>query len=253
MPLMAGRDFSEADTAEQPEVVIINETMARVFWPGRSPIGERLNGALIVGVVGDVRFPANPAEAGTRFQTYRPFAQAPRGWLNVVARGELSGETLRRAVAEVDPDQPVGNPGPVRADVGRSLDNFAVSGRILSIFALLGMSLASLGIYGVISGYVARATGEIGVRMALGAQLLDVLWLVVGKGLRLSLLGTSLGLIGAFAIARLLASVLAELPASNPLVLLAVALLLLTVTFVACWLPARRAARVDPMAALRSE
>jgi putative ABC transport system permease protein len=147
----------------------------------------------------------------------------------------------------------VGDPGPVRADIGRSLDNWAVGGRLLSIFALLGLSLAGLGIYGVISGFVVRRTGELGVRMALGAQVRDVLWLVIGKGLRLALVGTLIGLGGAFAITRLLAAVLPELPASNPLVILFVAAILITFTLVACWIPARRAARTDPMEALRSE
>ena len=150
-------------------------------------------------------------------------------------------------MADVDPDQPVGEPGSALADVGRSLDNFAVGGKVLSLFALLGLSLAALGIYGVISGFVVRRTGEIGVRMALGAQIRDVLWLVLKTGLRLSLIGTGIGLVGAFAITRLLASVLSELPASDPLVIALVAMLLVAITLFACWLPARRAAKVDPM------
>jgi len=253
MQLLAGRDFTTADNTNRPPVVIINETMARVFWPEGPPIGQRVNGAEIVGVVSNVRFPANPAELRTPFQTYRPFAQEPRGWLNIVLRGNVPPEILRRAVADVDPDQPVGDPGPVRADVARSLDNWAVGGRLLSIFALLGLSLAALGIYGVISGFVVRRSGEIGVRMALGAQLRNVLWLVIGKGLRLALIGTAIGLIGAWGISRLLASVLPELPDSDPSVLGIVAVLLVAVTILACWLPARRAARIDPMEALRSE
>jgi predicted permease len=253
MRLLEGRDFANTDHTDRPAVAIINETMARVFWPDESPLGRRVNGAEIVGVVSDVRFPANPAESKTRFQTYRPFAQEPRSFLNIALRGSVSGETLRRAVADVDPDQPVGDPGPVRADIGRSLDNWAVGGRRLSIFALLGLSLAGLGIYGVISGFVVRRTGELGVRMALGAQVRDVLWLVIGRGLRLALVGTLLGLLGAFAIARLLAAVLPELPASNPLVILFVVAILITFTLIACWFPARRAAKVDPMAALRAE
>lgn len=253
MQLLAGRDFTAADTANRPPVVIINEKMAHAFWPDGSPIGQRIDGREIVGVVSNVRFPANPAELGTPFQTYRPFAQSPGSSLSVAIRGNIPAKTLRRTVAEVDPDQPVGDPGPARADVGRSLDNWAVGGRLLSIFALLGVSLAALGIYGVISGFVVRRTGEIGVRMALGAQLRDVLWLVVGKGLRLSLVGTAIGLFGAFGITRLLASVLPELPTSNPVVIMLVAALLMAITLVACWLPARRAAKVDPMVALRSE
>jgi putative ABC transport system permease protein len=253
MRVLAGRNFTPSDTADHPAVMIINEAMARAYWPDTSPIGARVDGKEIVGVVGDVRFPANPAERRTPFQTYRPFAQAPNDRLSIAIRGAVPAETLRRAVAEIDPDQPVGDAGSALADVGRSLDNWAVGGSLLTSFALLGLSLAALGLYGVISGFVVRRTGEIGVRMALGAQIHDVLWLVMGKGLRLSLVGTALGLVGALGITRLLAAALPELPASNPVVVLLVAALLVAITLVACWLPARRAARVDPIVALRSE
>lgn len=253
MKLLEGRDFTTYDTTNRPSVVIINETMARVFWPNESALGNRIDGMEVVGVVNNIRFPANPAEVGTLFQTYRPFAQNPHGTLTIVLRGNVSAEILRRTVAEVDPDQPVGDPGSVTADMGRSLDDWAAGGKVLSIFALLGLSLAGLGIYGVISGFVARRTGEIGVRMALGAQLRDVLWLVIGKGLQVSLVGTAIGLLGAFGLTRLLSSVLPELPASSPWIIALVALILLGITLIACWLPARRAARVDPLVALRSE
>ena len=253
MQLLEGRDFSVADTTNRPPVIIINAAMARSFWPGESPIGKRIDGGEIVGVVNDVRFPANPAEMGSPNQAYRPFAQAPRGTISVAVRGELPAKTLRQAVADVDPDQPVGNPGSARADVGRSLENWELGGRLLSLFALLGVSLAALGIYGVISGLVVRRTSEIGLRMALGAQIRDVLWLVIGNGLRLSIFGTVIGLVGAFWIARLLISLLPELPKGDPLVIALVAAALLVITLLSCWLPASRAARVDPNTALRSE
>ena len=253
MRFLSGRDFTSFDTTNRPAVVIINETMARAFWHDKSPLGQRIDGQEIVGVVNDVRFPANPSDRQTAFQTYRPFAQATGSSLVVALRGNVPVETLRRAVAELDPDLPVGDPGPARARVGRSLDAWALGGRLLSSFAVLGLSLAALGVYGVISGFVVRRTGEIGTRMALGAGLGDVLWLVLSKGLRLSLLGTVIGLGGAFGVTRLLASVMPELPASDPLVVLMVAGFLMAVTFVASWLPARRAARVDPMVALRAE
>src|SRR5262249_27638441 len=147
--------------------------------------------------------------------------------LVVALRGNVPAETLRRAVAELDPDQPIGDLGPARDRVGNSLQHWAIGGRLLSCFAILGLSLAALGIYGVISGFVVRRTGEIGVRMALGARIPEVLWLVVGKGLRLSLLGTAIGLVGEFAIARVLGSVLPELAAKNPLTILLVATFLL--------------------------
>lgn len=253
MRLLAGRDFSATDNTNRPPVVIINETMARAFWSKGSPLGQRINGAEIVGVVNDVRFPANPSAPRTLYQTYRPYAQEPRGFMNLAVRGSVSAETLRRTVADIDPDQPVGQAGPARADVGSSLDNWAVGGRVLSLFALLGLVLASLGIYGVVSGFVARRTDEIGVRMALGAQIGNVLWFVMAKGLRLSLVGTVLGLAGAFGLARLLAAVLAELPDANLGLLLLTALFLVGTALLACWVPAWRAARIDPLVALRCE
>ena len=253
MRVLAGRDFTVADNTNAPAVVIINETMARAFWPDRSPIGQRIDGEEIVGVVNDVRFPANPGEQRTPFQTYRPFAQSPGGTFTVAIRGVVQPNTLRHIVAELDPDQPVGGPGSARADIGASLDSWDVGGKLLGSFAILGLFLAGLGIYGVISGFVVRRTGEIGVRMALGAQLRDVLWLVIGKGLRLSLGGTAIGLVGAFGLARLLASVLPGLPGGDPWVVLSVGVLIVGITILACWLPARRAAKVDPMVALRNE
>jgi putative ABC transport system permease protein len=204
-------------------------------------------------VVSDVRFPADPSEPITRFQTYRPFAQDPRSPLAVVLRGNLTAETLRKAVAEVDPDQAVNGIGPARAAVGRTLESFALVGRLFSGFAGLGLLLAGLGIYGVIAGSVVRRTNEIGLRMALGAQLRDVLWLVLGKGLQLALLGMAIGLMGAFGIGRVLVSVSPELRANDPFTLVGVSLLLVGVSLLACWLPARRAARVDPIIALRAE
>lgn len=253
MSLLAGRNFTAADRTNGAPVVIINEAMSRAFWPNGSPLGHQLNGAEIVGVVNDVRFPANPAEWPTSFQTYRPFAQEPREWLSVVVRGELSGDVLRRVVSEIDSDLPVGDPGPVRAQVGRSLDNWRVGGRLLTVFALLGVALATLGVYGVVSRFVVRRTAEFGIRMALGAQIRDILYMVVGKGLWLSLFGTIIGLIGAFGVMRLLNRLLPELPGGGFMVLLTVAAILGAIMVLACWLPARRAARVDPMTALRAE
>lgn len=255
--LAAGRGFTTADTTNRPAVVIINETMARTLWPGESPLGKRIGSRSqweeIVGVVGDVRFAGNLGEPATRFQAYRPFAQEPRGYLAVALRGAVTAETLRRAVAELDSDQPVNEPGTAREAVRRMLVNYSLTGWLLGGFSLLGLLLAGLGIYGVIAGFVAQRTAEIGMRMALGAKWRDVLWLVLGKGLRLILLGTVLGLTGALVVARLLATAAPELPSDTLPVLSAVTLLLIGVALFACWIPARRAARIDPMKALRAE
>jgi predicted permease len=257
MRLVTGRDFTNADTTNRPAVVIINEAMARAFWPGESPLGKRIGGAddwqEIVGVVSDVRFPGEIDEPMTGFQTYTPFAQWTPGNLALAVRGRVATETMRRIVSELDPDLPVNDAGPASVAVGQSQSEGAVTGWLLGGFATLGLLLAALGIYGVIAGFVAQRTNEIGVRMALGAQLGDVLWLVLGKGLRLTAMGVGLGFLGALAVERLLASVSTELEAKSPMPFVCVAALLVAVAMFACWLPARRAARVDPMVALRNE
>lgn len=253
MKLVTGRDFTAADTSNRPPITIINETMARTFWPGESPIGKRIGNEEIVGVVSDVRFPANLDEPDTRFQTYRPFAQEPQHGLAIALRGNITAETLRQVVAEMDSDQSINELGSARAAIARRLDNYAVLGWLLSSFAVLGLLLAALGLYGVIAGFVSQRINEIGVRMALGAQPRDVLWLVVGKGLRLTLFGVGLGFIGAFVLARLLVAIAPGLESNDPLAIVFAAGLLTAVAALACWIPARRAARVDPMIALRHE
>lgn len=253
MKLVTGRDFTAADTSNRPPITIINEAMARTFWPGESPIGKRIGNEEIVGVVSDVRFPANLDEPDTRFQTYRPFAQEPQHGLAIALRGNITAETLRQVVAEMDSDQSINELGSARAAIARRLDNYAVLGWLLSSFAVLGLLLAALGLYGVIAGFVSQRINEIGVRMALGAQPRDVLWLVVGKGLRLTLFGVGLGFIGAFVLARLLVAIAPGLESNDPLAIVFAAGLLTAVAALACWIPARRAARVDPMIALRHE
>ncbi len=255
--LLEGREFAPTDAAEHPAVIVVNESFARACWPNASAVGQRIGnpGAWqeIVGVVADVRSATDAGEPTTRFQCYRPLAQEPQSGLAVAVRGNVTGETLRRAVAELDPDLPLSEAGAVRATVGRFFGQAAVAGWLLAAFAGLGLLLAALGTYGVIAGFVGQRTQEIGVRMALGAQIRDVLWLVLGKGLRLTAVGLALGCVGSIGMARLLVSLLPGLRANSLAVLFCVSTLLLAVAFIACWLPARRAAKIDPMVALRSE
>jgi len=265
MRLIEGRDFTTTDTTNTSGVVIINETMARRFWPEESAVGKRfghldpkVSWREIIGVVSDVRFAANlRSEPETQYQMYEPLSreEGPPGQVAIALRGAVPPEALanavRRAVAEIDPDQPVRALQPAQQVIEQSLVEFSLIGSILVGFAFLGLMLAAVGIYGVMSGFVVQRTVEIGIRVALGAQMHDVIWLVIGKGLRLALLGAGIGLVGTIAIARLLVATVPQLPRHNLWAVLLVAALQLVVVALACYLPARRAARLDPMVILR--
>jgi putative ABC transport system permease protein len=262
--LLEGRFFTAEDTAERPRVVIINETTARRFWPNESAIGKRIGGGgdnpnwrEIVGVVNDVRFPSDLDEPYTYYQSYRPLAQDPWGFNHIFLRTSAAPEAiagaLRSAIAEVDPTVPAHQIRTARSLVGQSLGNISLLGRLLGAFAALGLALAAIGIYGVISYSVVQRTGEIGIRMALGAQTRDVLRLVMSKGALLIFLGSLLGLVGAYFVSRFLISAIPTLPTRDPMSMGAITLTLILVALMACFLPARRATKVDPMRALRHE
>ncbi len=262
--LLEGRLFTVADAAERPPVAIINETTARHFWPGESAVGKRIAGqgqnptwVEIVGVVNDVSFPASLGEPYTRFQSFRPLAQQPWGFNHIFLRTSAAPEAimsaLRSAVAEVDPALPAYQIRTARSIVVQSLGSVSLLGSLLGAFAALGLALAAIGIYGVISYSVIQRTGEIGIRRALGAQTIDVLRLVLGKGARLIFLGALLGFGGAYAVARFLASAIPTLPTRDPMAMGGIAFVLIIVALMACYIPARRASKVDPMVALRHE
>ncbi len=263
--LLAGRNFALTDRADTPAVVVINETMARTLWPGESALGKRLgspgntpNWREVIGVVNDIRGIGNPAgRADTPFQMYRPFTQQAFGFINVALRSygapESLANELRRAVATLDSDQPVHGITTIRQEVSRPAGNMTTVSWMLGAFSALGVVLAALGIYGVITGFVVQRTKEIGVRVALGAALRDILTLVLGQGLRLTLLGTALGLGGAYGIARLLHAISPEISGAEVGTVVGITALLLAISTLACWLPARRATKVDPMTALRAE
>ena len=264
IPLVTGSTFPREVQADGPRVAVINESAARRFWPNDSPLGKRLgyggerpSWREVIGVVRDVRFPANLGPPDTPFQIYVPLEQEPSAWLVVAVRaaqatGPLAG-TMRQAVTAIDPDLPLYGIATPEESVRRALSSFGLAGQVLSAFGLLGLLLAALGIYGVITYLVVQRTSEFGIRMAMGAQARDILWLVLAKGLTLTVAGTAIGVAGALALARLLAAAVPSLQSDSALAVVLVSVVLAGVALLACWLPARRATRVDPLVALRYE
>ncbi len=261
--LQQGRTFNAADTADHPKVVIINETTARTFWPNESPVGRRFttgqkkNFYEIVGVVNDLAFPGSLGEPYTRFEAFVPIAQEAPSYVTIALRTSSTADalanSLRNSIAGIDPDLPVYRIRSARAAVDQGLGSISLLGSLLGAFAAVGLILAAIGIYGVVSYTVVQRTGELGIRMALGAQTRDVLWLVLGKGAVLVFLGALLGGLGAYFISRLLIWLIPSLPTRDPLIIAMTALALVAVALIACYIPARRATRVDPLVALRSE
>jgi putative ABC transport system permease protein len=262
--LLEGRPFTHADTVDKPAVVIINRAMAERFWPGESAVGKRIGRPgqdprwqTVVGVVNDIAFPANLSEPYTRFQAFRPMTQSPPPGVNIALRTSVPPEALtsplRAAAAELDPTQPVHRVRTARSLVDQGLGSISLLGTLLGAFAGLGLALAAIGIYGVTSYTVIQRTGEIGIRMALGARPKDVLWLVLAKGSRLVLAGSLLGIAGAYAVSRLLVAAIPTLPTRDPAAQAIVTAVLVFVALLACYLPARRATKVDPIVALRYE
>src|SRR2546423_10089815 len=261
IPLLAGRTFESRDNADGPKVVIINETTAkRHFGSPAEAIGKRLSiwrdekfMREIIGVVGDTKTGSLTGDGG--MQIYVPHAQDSHwNFMGLVIRtaGDPAAfaATLRREVQALDKDQPVYNVRTMDDVVAHSLSTRRVSMQLFAVFAIAALLLAAIGIYGVMAYSVTQRTQEIGIRMALGAQKSDVLGLVIRQGMTLSIIGVVVGLVGAFALTRLIASLLFGVAATDPLTFVAIPLLLLVVALVACYLPARRAARLDPKIAL---
>jgi predicted permease len=262
IPLVRGRLFTDRDTPESPRVALINETMARRFFPDEDPIGKRIgtpDGPVfwreIVGVVGDVR--QEGLRAPIAPQVYDAFAQQPRRSFSLIVRalGDPTplASAMRQAVQAVDPRQPLSNVRTLDSLIARSITRDRFAAWLLSAFAGLAASLAAIGIYGLIAYSVARRTSEIGLRMALGADRRGILRLVLGESLRLVGVGLVVGIVAALAVTRVLATLLYEIQPRDPVTLGAAVALLATTALAAAFIPARRAARVDPMAALRSE
>jgi putative ABC transport system permease protein len=261
IPLLAGREFADSDTASAPPVAVINETLARKFFPGENPVGKRLllprdkEELEVVGVAGDVR--RYGLGEAVEPEIYWPYMQQPR-WANYFVLRTHADPTAvtsaaRRRVAALDGDVSVSNAATMDKLISKALTRPRFNLILLGLFAATALVLAALGLYGVISYDTARRTHEIGIRVALGAEARDVLALVLRQGMTVALAGIGLGLLASLALTRLAASLLYGVSATDPLTFASIASLLAAIALLASYLPARRATKVDPIVALRYE
>jgi predicted permease len=264
IPLIRGRYLDERDTETSPRVTVIDETMAQTYWPNVDPIGKRLKRGggpstapwmTVVGVVGHVRY--RTLTAPSRVEVYWPESQQPDSDMSLAIRTSADpirlASTIRKVVQEADPDQPVYRVATMRDLMAESVAGQRLAMILLAVFAGVAVALAAIGTYGVLAYSVAQRTHEIGIRMALGAERAGVLRMVAREGLTLATLGVVIGIAGALGLTRLLSSMLFAVHPSDPFTFVSVSLLLLAVALISSYLPARRAAKVDPMEALRYE
>lgn len=263
IPLRSGRHFSERDTASMPPVMIINEELARRYFPGTNPLGRQITmrdwgdplTGEIVGVVGNVK--ADGLDAEMRPMIYWPYPQFPNNFINLVIRTEddspQPAAAVKSVIRAVDREQPIAAIKTLDEIVAASVSPRRFNMLLLVGFASMALLLAAVGLYGVISYSVSQRIHEIGVRMALGAGTGEVLRLILRQGMTLALIGTGIGMLAAFGLTRLMAALLYGVSATDPLTFTVIALLQLIVAALACWWPARRATKVDPLIALRHE
>jgi len=266
IPLLRGRPLTDTDDKGGAGAAIINETLARRFFPNENPMGKSVildvnrekdspSEFEIVGVVGDIRRVTLDGEPGP--EIYLPYRQAPWTFGQLAIRTERSAfgsvNAVRRQIRSLDPDQTVPNSDALENLISRSIAPQRFNLVLLGVFAAIGLLLTLAGVYGVMSYHVAENTREIGVRMALGAQRRDILKLFVGQGAALALIGVVVGMAGALGLTRLMDTLLFGVTATDPLTFTIVAILFGAVALLACYLPARRATKVDPIVALRCE
>jgi putative ABC transport system permease protein len=260
IPVVAGRGFNDRDDRQMAKVAIVSASLAQQYFPGESPIGKRINVVTgpesfreIVGVVADVKQKGLTREITPH--VYEPFAQAPDHFLTLVVRSSIDAATLvptiRGKVFELDPELPLQRVSTLDTVISNSIRQQRFASVVLSVFAIVAVVLALAGLYGVISYSVAQRTRELGIRVALGAQVSDVLKLVLKQGMTFVLLGEVVGILGALALTRLLGGLLFGVTPTDALTFFTVAISLFLVGLVACYVPARRATRVDPLQALR--
>jgi len=263
--LLEGRTFPENVSFTSPEQTVVNESMAKHFWPTGSAIGRRLgvkggDGKVtwreIIGVVADADDPIAFAEPTTHMQYYTTMTHSPWSWFQIAVRGPNPGHfanDLRRAVAEVSPDVAARFVWTVQDMRDQYLHNVVVINGVLLAFALLGLALASIGLYGIVSNNVSQRTSEFGIRLALGARPADVLRIVLRQSFRLTLIGLLLGAIGSYVLGLALRPSLGLIIAQNHSILVGTSVVIFAVALLATWFPARRATRVNPVEALRAE
>jgi putative ABC transport system permease protein len=267
--LLAGRDFTDADDMDHPGVVIINDAAAKRFWPNENPLGKRITIGMgqevklygkpvsreIVGVVGNVKH--EQLKDDFQPEMYIPAWNLPAQNMMLIVRAKAPPENLinsmRQAVQAIDPDQPIRRAQTLQAAIAKTVAPLRFVTVLLALFAGLALTLAIIGIYGVMSYAVAQRTQEIGIRMALGAQYGDVLKLVMGQGMILTLVGIGLGLVCALVLTRVMASLLFEVKPTDATTFAVVSISQAIIVMVACYVPARRATKVDPLVALRYE
>jgi len=263
VPLIAGRNFSDLDTYKTNPVAVIDQALARQYWTGQNPLGQQLKfgfgrglqGVTIVGVVGDIK--SDGFEAPSVPHIYVALGQfAP---VNAVvflrSRGDLGnlGEAVRHEVESVDPNVPVHSISSMDQIIARSMADRRFALELLGVFASVALLLAAIGIYGVMSYSFSQRAHEVGIRIALGAQHLDILRMALGEGMRLVVIGLASGLAAATIVTRFFRSMLFDIGIADPITYLSVSAMLAGVALFACYIPARRATRVDPLAALREE
>jgi putative ABC transport system permease protein len=267
MPLLRGRTFNERDTKDSPRVIVIDQAMADQYFPGEDPIGKRLGVDVgnddegwvmseIIGVVAKARFHAVDEMAPLPV-IYSSVAQAQRTSFTLFVRSTMGSAALehsiRDAVVSVDPSLPVFDARPMMDRVHESWGSQRLLSFLFSIFAALALLLATIGLYGLLAYTTLKRVREIGIRLALGARPDQIRRLVLSHGMQLLLIGSAIGLVAAIALSRALQTVLFEVKGIDPRIFLGVGLLLFIATFLASWIPARRASRVDPIVALRTE
>ena len=254
-PLVSGREFTAQDSTDTPRVVIVNEATARRYWPGQDPVGKRTSRGDVVGVVSNSK--EKGLTADPRPTIYLPLLQSYAPELTLHVRTTTAPHTLaaavRREVQSLDGTLPVFNLRSLEEQKDGSLYTERLAASLLTLFAVLALSVAAIGIYGMLSCAVTERTREMGIRLAHGAQPRDLLKLIVGQGMLLTLIGLLVGVSASFGLTRLIERLLFGVSTTDPLTFSLIPLLLAAVALLACWIPARRATRMNPLAALRYE